>query len=80
MPPDKNKPAWFLTLPAVAVAILCAGPFAIPLVWMSAAFRKWQKWFITILLLLITFWLLRSSVDLYRLLLKDMRDLQDILK
>ena len=80
MPSENKKTPWFLTPPAIAVAILCAGPLATPLVWMSGAFKRWQKWVITALIALLTIWLFKASADLYNILLKDIKALQQVLR
>jgi len=80
MPSEDKKTPWFLTPLAVAAAILCAGPLATPLVWMSGAFKRWQKWAITALIALFTIWIFKASADLYKILLKDLQELQSILK
>lgn len=68
---------WYLKPVAIVVAILAAGPFAIPLVWMSPAFKKWQKVVITIALILLTVWLVKISAEAYKILMKEMKALQD---
>lgn len=79
MPRDDKKVPWFLTPAAIAMAVLLAGPLAIPLVWMSGALRRWQKIAVTSLLVALTAWLLKSSADLYSILLEEMRELRDVL-
>ena len=79
MQPKKKAP-WFLTPLAVTVAILCAGPLALPLVWMSPEFKRWHKWLITVLIAVLTIWLFKTSVDLYKILLKEIQSLQDAMR
>lgn len=71
---------WYLTPVAIVIAILAVGPFAIPLVWISPAFKKWHKIIITIALVGLTIWLVRVSGELYQMLLKEAKELQDVLK
>ena len=68
------KPAW------IVVAILAAGPFALPLVWSSPALKRWHKVASTIAIGVITVWLAKATVDIYRILLKEMADLQNIMR
>ena len=68
------KPVW------VVVAILAAGPFALPLVWFSPALKRWHKVAITIAMVAVTLWLVKATVDIYRLLLKEMTELQNGLR
>lgn len=67
------KPVW------VVMAILAAGPFALPLVWISPALKRWHKVLLTIGVIAITIWLAKATVDIYRSLLKEMGDLQNAL-
>ena len=78
--PDNTKIKWYLKPVAVVVWILVAGPFAIPVVWMSPAFKKWQKIAITILLILRTIWMVQGVVAAYKLILADMQQLSATFK
>jgi hypothetical protein len=71
---------WYLKPAAIVVAILAVGPFAIPLVWVSPAFKKWQKTVITVLLILLTIWLVGFSADAYKSFHQQILDLQAIMK
>ncbi|MFH0764228.1 MAG: hypothetical protein V1927_04430 [Candidatus Omnitrophota bacterium] len=74
---EKTKMKWYLTPVWVVIAILMFGPFAIPLVWMSPAFKRWLKATITVLLILFTIWTIKVSVTLYNTLKDQMQTLQD---
>ncbi len=73
---DGTKVKWYLRTPMVLITILGFGPFAVPLIWMSPALKKWQKMALTAATVLFTLWMIRSSIDLYRILLKEMQGLQ----
>ena len=77
---DKARVKWYFDPLVVAVAILAAGPLAIPLVIMSPAFKRWHKVAITIAVILITIWAIKASADIYRKLLSDLQLLKDALK
>ena len=77
MQPDKKIP-WFLTLPVVVIAILCAGPLALPLIWISPALKHWHKWLITVIMAVLTIWLFKASAELFNFLFKEMQALQDV--
>ena len=79
MQPDKKTP-WFLTPPAVTIAVLCAGPFALPLVWMSSALKRWHKWLITVIIVFLTIWLFKASAELFNILFKEMQALQEAIR
>ena len=68
------KPIW------VVVGILAAGPFALPLVWFSPALNKWVKILLTIATLLITIWLVKATIDISRIVIKEMADLQSAIQ
>ena len=73
-----QKVKWYLKPLAVFIAILAAGPFALPLVWMSPSFKRWHKIVITAALVVLTVWLIKSSVELFRILLKELKSLSDM--
>ncbi len=79
---DNAKPPmkWYFKPFFVIIAVLSLGPFALPLVWMSPAFSKPSKIVITILVILLTIWLVRVSMDTYHLFMKEMQDLQNAVK
>ncbi len=71
---------WFFRPVAVIVAILVAGPFAIPLIWLSPAFNKWQKVVLTIAITLLTIWMIKASMGIYQQVVKELQDLQNVMK
>jgi len=79
-PQPQPQIKWYLRPVAVVIALLCIGPLAIPFVWLSPAFKKGQKIFITILVIVLSIWLAKASVELYNVLLEQMKELQAILK
>ena len=70
---------WYHKPVFVVVAILCIGPFALPLAWMSPGFTMIQKAVITVIAIAITIWLVQGSIELLKILLKSMKELQAIL-
>ena len=70
---------WYLKPIPIVIAILIIGPFALPLVWMSPALKKWHKTAVTIILVLVTIWLVQVSVSIYQLLMTEMKSLQETL-
>ena len=79
--PGLNKPAvkWYLKPVAVIIALFVAGPFALPLVWMSPSFKRWHKVTITVITALLTAWMLLASVELFKIFMKEIRSLQSVL-
>ena len=70
---------WYFRPPAVFLALLCAGPLALPLVWLSPSFKKSHKIIITAAVAALTVWLAKASVELYNLLLEELRELERVL-
>ena len=68
------RPIW------VVVAILAAGPFALPLVWMSPALKRWAKVSLTVVTIAITIWMIKAAIDIYQIILKEMSELQSALR
>lgn len=75
---DTGRVKWYLKPLVVFILILAAGPFALPLVWMSPSFKRWHKAVITVLVLALTVWLIKSSVELFQILLKELKSLSEI--
>lgn len=71
---------WYLKPIPIVIAILIVGPFALPLVWMSPAFKRWHKTAVTVILILVTIWLGRVSVNAYQLFITEMKSLQETFK
>jgi hypothetical protein len=80
MPFETKATPWFLKPLAITIAILCAGPLALPLVWMSPALKRWHKWLITLIITILTIWLFKASTDLFKILLKEMQALQEAMR
>lgn len=77
--PDNKTFKWYLKPTVVFIAIIGIGPFAIPLIWLSPVFKRWQKAVLTALTIIFTLWAVKSSIELYRILLKEMQNLQSAL-
>ena len=78
--PDKSACRWYFRPVSIIVAIFAIGPFAIPLVWMSPALRRWHKIAATLFIALLTIWAVNFSVDLLKIALKEMQGLQEALR
>lgn len=70
---------WYYRPVALLIEILCIGPFALPLVWLSPALKKSHKIIITILVAILTVALIKSSIVLYSILLERLKELQEVL-
>ncbi|MCX5679861.1 MAG: hypothetical protein NTZ95_04310 [Candidatus Omnitrophica bacterium] len=75
---NEGRVKWYLRPLGIFMIILMAGPFALPLVWKSPSFKRWHKVAITLLLFVLTIWLVNSSLELYRILLKELKSISEI--
>ncbi|MBN1353589.1 MAG: hypothetical protein JW994_02825 [Candidatus Omnitrophica bacterium] len=77
---DKNAPVkWYLKPLAVIIALFLMGPFALPLLWKSRGFGKISKIILTLVILVSTIYIVKSSVKLYNTMLEDINEIQYIL-
>lgn len=76
--PGSTIVKWYHRPLVIFIAILAVGPFALPLVWMSPSLKTWHKTAITLLLLALTVWLLKSGIELYGILLKELKTLSEL--
>ena len=77
---NKETVKWYYKPVWVVLAILAAGPFALPLVWFSPELKKWLKVLLTIATVLITVWLVNATIDICKIILKQMAELQATLQ
>ncbi|MFA6321490.1 MAG: hypothetical protein WCY36_06520 [Candidatus Omnitrophota bacterium] len=68
------KPVWLL------VAVLAVGPFALPLVWLSPCLKRLHKIIVTILIIAVTVWLAKTTIVIYRDLLRQIAELQSTMQ
>jgi hypothetical protein len=70
---------WYYKPVFVILALLGAGPFALPLLWLSPSFSKAQRIVITAIVVILTIWTIKLSVDLYGMLSEEFRELDRVL-
>ena len=77
-----TKPAmkWYYKPASIIIALLTMGPLALPLVWKSPVLNRNVKILLTIVMLALTAWLITASVDLAKLVAKDIQNLESVLK
>ncbi|OGW76094.1 MAG: hypothetical protein A2Z72_01895 [Omnitrophica bacterium RBG_13_46_9] len=69
---------WYFKPATVAIAIFCVGPFALPLLWMSPAFKKLQKIAITSVVIVFSILFVKYAVIFCQLLLQGSEMLKEI--
>ncbi|MBN2453415.1 MAG: hypothetical protein JXB40_04055 [Candidatus Omnitrophica bacterium] len=77
---NQQKVKWYFHPAVIIAAIFAAGPLALPLVWLSPSLNKIYKVLFTILIIALTAWLVKVSVDLYNLILGELNHIQEMLK
>lgn len=75
---DAKKERWYYSVEAVVIALLCFGPFALPLVFLSPKFNKVWKIATTVIVIALTALLVLYSGKVYTDLMKRMDELKAI--
>jgi hypothetical protein len=71
---------WYFQLWVLAVAIFLAGPFALPLAWLNPNLKKPAKVIITIVVVVLSIWIVYASIEMVKLLLREVGDLQKVMR
>ena len=50
----KKKEKWFFSMPVFIVALLCVGPFALPLFWFNPRFTLKKKMVVSVIVIVLT--------------------------
>jgi len=80
--PDNTTPTpvkWHHKPVTVIMAFLCVGALALPLLWTSPAFSKKLKVVITLLVIALSIWLVKLSMDLYTISMNRLQELQELM-
>ncbi len=75
---DRKKAKWYYSARAVIIALVCFGPFALPLLFLSPKFTTLWKAIIAIMVVVLTVWLTIATKDVYVLLMKRMEALTQV--
>jgi hypothetical protein len=75
---EGKKVKWYYSVWSVILALLCFGPFALPLLFLSPKFKLASKVLISLLVIGSTIWLVMMTRETYRLLMKDIEGLRQI--
>ncbi len=77
---EKPKPIgkWYFSNYWVIIGLLCAGPLALPLVWLNPNYRTLTKWVLSILVLAATVIIIIISIILIKILIDQFRQLMHI--
>ena len=71
---------WYFKFWVLVLAVLLVGPLALPLVWMNPGLKKGMKILISLLIIVLTVWMVYASVEIVKTILKEIGDLERVLK
>ncbi|MFI4913222.1 MAG: zinc ribbon domain-containing protein [Sedimentisphaeraceae bacterium JB056] len=71
-----SEKKWYHSTSMIILAILIAGPFALPLVLTNPKFNLVTKIIITIIVIIITVWACMLTAELYEKLMDRIKDMQ----
>ncbi|MFA5388342.1 MAG: zinc ribbon domain-containing protein [Candidatus Omnitrophota bacterium] len=54
---EKKKGKWYFSITTFIIALLCVGPFALPLLWFNPKFTLVKKIVISVIILILTYFL-----------------------
>ena len=72
---SKSKTKWYFSTYTVVIALLCAGPLALPLVWFHPRYKIAAKIAATVIVIVITIWSYFVARNLYLQLTGQIRAL-----
>lgn len=79
---DKVKDKWYFRISVFVIALLCVGPFALPLIWLNPRYSRKAKIIISIIVIIISYYLgflfynsLKSIIRYYRAVFQGNLDL-----
>jgi hypothetical protein len=58
-----EKTKWYQTTKTLVIALLCVGPFALPLLWFNPKFSSIQKILWTVVTLVATYFIVQMTMD-----------------
>ncbi|MCQ9205826.1 MAG: zinc ribbon domain-containing protein [Omnitrophica bacterium] len=76
----KPQSKWYFKTPSLIIAFLCIGPFALPLVWSSPRLSQRKKFIITIITIILSYFLGILFVNSLKTLMKYYQQTFDLLK
>ena len=77
--PKSDPKKWYNKPTTVILGFFIIGPLALPLIWINPVLNKRNKIMITLIVIAISIWLLRSVADLYRILTEHYGELDKAL-
>ena len=62
----KEKEKWYLKTNILIIAFLCAGPLALPLLWLNPRFSRNRKMAVTVVVLILSYYLGMVTINSLR--------------
>jgi hypothetical protein len=78
--PTQNAPVglpWYYTTTSLVIALLCVGPLALPLVWLHPRYNIITKIVISVVAIVLSYWLYIFTRDLYHQLEQQLKSLRN---
>ncbi len=60
---NKDNPKWYFKSWSLVISFLCVGPFMLPLVWTNPRFSKQAKIIISLIIIILTYFLTSLLLD-----------------
>ena len=72
---DKSKVKWFYSTKIIVLALLCIGPFALPLVWFNPQYKNVTKMIVSLLIVIVTIFCYIYVKNLHSQLTEQLRSI-----
>lgn len=63
-----NKPKWYFKTTTLIIAFLCVGPLVLPLIWFNPNYNKAVKIILSIICVIVSYYLIKEVLDSLRVL------------
>ena len=73
--PDKPETKWYFSTSTVVIALLCAGPLALPLVWFNPRYKIIIKLILTVVVVVVSIVCYYLTLNTYHRLTEQIREL-----
>jgi len=73
--PQGTKTKWYYTTSTIVIAILCLGPFALPLVWLNPRYKIVSKLIVTVIVISISILFCYLTINTYHQLIEQIEAL-----
>ena len=73
--PQNTKTKWYFVTSTIVIALLCLGPFALPLVWLNPRYKIVSKFLVTVIVIGITILFCYLTLNTYHQLTEQIEAL-----